>query len=269
MAAEERFGTLLDLIRQNGMAGLSELAAELGVSVNTVRRDLDKLQEQGLVQRIRGGAVYTKPPELELPIEVRLHEHADRKRLIAAAAAGLIREGEIILLDVGSTNLCLARQLGTLERITVVTNSLCVMSELHKHVGINLVALGGQLYHRESYFEPVLEQVLGQVRVDKLFLGISSVEAEYGLSEIYPAEVPLKRAFMQVSRKCIVLADGSKIGRASHFHVCPVAEADVLITDPSADPVELEKLEQAGLQVLVAGQNAGVPVTRDGPDNPA
>ena len=89
MPAAERSGKLLELLRENGVARLDDLAASLGVSVNTVRRDLDKLQDQGYAQRIRGGAIYTKAPELELPFEARWHDHADQKRLIAAVAAGL------------------------------------------------------------------------------------------------------------------------------------------------------------------------------------
>lgn len=256
MPATERFDTLLEILEQNGMAHLSELAAGLGVSVSTVRRDLDKLEEQGYVQRIRGGAIYARPSESELPFDTRWRDQVDQKRLIAAAAAGLIQEGDMILLDVGSTNLYLAERLHNFGGITVVTNSLPVMWELQKNQAINLVALGGELYHKERYFRgPLVEQVLGQMRVDKLFLGISSIEAEHGLSEIHYSEVPLKKAFMQASKQCIVLAHGAKVGRASYFRVCLVSEADLLITDPSADPAEIEKLERTGLKVLVAGEN--------------
>ena len=256
MRAEERLDVLLQLLQRNGVGQLAELASRLGVSVSTVRRDLDELVRQGYVQRIRGGAIYSSPIDFELPLDSRWQDHAGEKRLIAAAAVQLIEEGDMILLDTGSSNLYLADQMHGLQRITVVTNSLPVIWKLSKDTAINLVALGGELYHRESYFRgPPVEQVLGQMRVDKLFLGISSIEAEHGLSEAHFAEVPLKRAFIQASKQRIVLAHGSKIGRASFFHVCPVSEADLLITDPSADPAEIEKLEQAGIEVRVAGEN--------------
>jgi DeoR family fructose operon transcriptional repressor len=254
MHAQERLDTILQLLQQSGVGHLSELADRLDVSVSTVRRDLDELEQQGYVQRIRGGAVYTSLLDTELPLDSRWQDHAEEKRLIAAAAIQLIDEGDMILLDTGSSNLYLADQLHSLKQVTVVTNSLPVMWKLSKSPSINLVALGGELYHRESYFRgPLVEQILGQVRADKLFLGISSIEAEHGLSEAHYAEVPLKKAFIQVSKRRIILAHGSKLGRASFFHVCPVSEADVLVTDPSADPAEIAKLEQAGLQVLVAG----------------
>ena len=253
---EERVDVILRLLQQNGVGHLSDLADRLKVSVSTVRRDLDELEHQGYVQRIRGGAVYTSLIDPELPLDSRWHDHADEKRLIASAAVQLIEEGDMILLDMGSSNLYLADQLHGLKRITVVTNSLPAIWQLSKNTAINVVALGGELYHRESYFRgPLVEQILAQVRADKLFLGISSIEAEHGLSEAHYAEVPLKRAFIQVSKQRIVLAHGSKLGRASFFHVCPVSEADILVTDPSAEAAEIEKLEQAGLQVLVAGRD--------------
>ncbi len=255
MRAEERLDHVLHILQQDGVGRLSDLATCLGVSVNTVRRDLDELEQQGHVQRIRGGAVYIKPTESEPPWDSRWQERADAKRLIAAAAAELIREGEIVLLDTGSSNLYLAERLRGLKGITVVTNSLPVMWEVSKNPDISLVALGGELYYKERYFRgPLVEQVLGQMRVDKLFLGISSIEAGYGLSEMHYAEVPLKKALIATSKQRIVLAHGAKVGRASHFRVCPISDADLLITDPSADPDEIKKLEDAGLDVLVAGK---------------
>ncbi len=256
MPAEERLDALLQLLQKGGLGRLPQLAAHLNVSINTVRRDLDKLEQQGYVQRVRGGALYTKPAQRELPLDSRWQDHADEKKLIAAAAAQLIGEGEIVLLDAGSSNLYLAEQLHGLKRITVVTNSLPVMWELGKDVNIALVALGGELYHQESYFRgPLVEQALEQIRVDKLFLGICSIEAEYGLSEIHSAEIPLKKALIEASRQRIVLAHGAKVGRASYFRLCPVSEADILITDPSADAAELAKLERVGMKVLVAGRD--------------
>ena len=136
-----------------------------------------------------------------------------------------------------------------------MTNSLPVMWELGRDTAINLVAIGGELFHREGYFRgPALQPVLRELRADKLFLGISSIEAEHGLSEVHLSEVPMKRAMIQASRQRVVLAHGSKVGRASHFHVCSVSEVDMLITDPSADPAAIEELQQAGLKVHVAGR---------------
>jgi DeoR family fructose operon transcriptional repressor len=255
MHAEERLDQALQFLQQNGVGHLAELATHLGVSVSTVRRDLDELEQEGHVHRIRGGAVYIRHSESEPPWDSRWQDHADEKRRIAAAAAQLIREGEMVLLDMGSSNLYLAQQLHGLKRITVVTNSLPVMWEVGKDPDISLVALGGELYHEERYFRgPLVEQVLGQMRVDRLFLGISTIEAEYGLSEFHYTEVPLKRALIRASRQTIVLAHGAKVGRASHFRVCPVSDAGMLITDPSADPDEIRKLERAGMRVMIAGQ---------------
>ena len=254
MLPEQRFSLLVEILQENQIGHLADLAHRLGVSVNTVRRDLQQLEEQGLVRRIRGGALYTKQADVEAPLDVRWREHTQEKRLIAIAAAELIQPDEIALLDTGSTNLYLAKELRGKKRVTVVTCSLPVMWELKDDSQINLVGLGGELYRQEKYFHgPQVDQELAQLRADKLFLGIASIEAENGLSELHLAEVPMKRAMLGVANERIVLADGSKVGHSSFFRLCAVSDVNMLITDPSADPTEIAKLEMAGLKVLVAG----------------
>jgi DeoR/GlpR family transcriptional regulator of sugar metabolism len=266
MLPEQRFSVLVEILQENQIGHLADLAHRLGVSVNTVRRDLQQLEEQGLVRRIRGGALYTKQVDVEAPLDVRWREHTQEKKLIAVAAAELIEADEIALLDTGSTNLYLAKELRGKKRVTVVTCSLPVMWELRDDSQINLVGLGGELYRQEKYFHgPQVDQELAQLRVDKLFLGIASIEAEHGLSELHLAEIPLKRAMMEAAHERIVLADGSKVGYSSFFRLCAVSDVDMLITDRSADPAEIAKLEQTGLKVLVAsgeapdGTGAGLP----------
>ena len=257
MLPEQRSSVLVEILQECQIGHLADLAHRLGVSVNTVRRDLKQLEEQGLVRRIRGGAFYAKQADVEAPLDVRWREHTQEKKLIAIAAAGLIEPGEIALLDTGSANLYLARELRGKKRLTVVTCSLPVMWELRDDFQINLVGLGGELYRQEKYFHgPQVDQELAQLRADKLFLGIVSIEAEHGLSELHLAEIPLKRAMMQAAHECIVLADGSKVGHSSFFHLCAVSDVDLLITDASADPAEIAKLERAGLKVLIANGEA-------------
>lgn len=257
MLPEQRSSMLAEILEQHHIGYLADLAHRLGVSTNTVRRDLKQLEDQGLVRRIRGGAVYAKPGEVEAPLDVRWREHIREKKLIAAAAAELIGAGEIALLDMGSTNMYLARELRGKKSTTVVTCSLPVMWELRDDSQINLVGLGGEFYRQEKYFHgPQVNQELAQLRADKLFLGISSIEAEHGLSELHLVEIPLKRAMMEAAHECIVLADGSKVGHSSFFRLCAVSDVDMLITDSSADPVEVAKLRQAGLRVLVASDEA-------------
>ena len=255
MSSKERLDALTQFLERNTLGSLAELAQVLGVSENTVRRDLDKLEQQGRVRRTRGGALYTKPADFEPAWAIRWSEHIQEKKRIAVAAARLIHQDETILLDSGSTTLYLAKQLSRAQRITVVTTSLPVMWELGDNPDINLVALGGEYYHRERYFRgPSCERELEQLRVDKVFLGISSIEAGHGLSEAHYTEVPLKQAMMKISREHIVLGDGSKVGRAAPFRLCAASDVDLLITDASAAPAAIEELRNAGLTVLVADE---------------
>ena len=253
MLAEERRDALLGLLKRDDIGQLSKLADSLGVSTSTVRRDLDKLEQQGNVRRIRGGAVYLDPRDADLPWDWRWQEHATEKRIIGSAAARLIHEGEMVFLDAGSSCVYLAEQLHGAKGITVVTNSLPVMWELRDDSGVNLVAIGGEFNFEEKYFYgPRFEQELAQMHLDRFFMGILSIDAEHGLSESHLAEISVKRALMQASRQRIVLADGTKVGRASNFRLCHISNIDVLVTDSGADAGKLEQLERAGVQVVVA-----------------
>jgi DeoR/GlpR family transcriptional regulator of sugar metabolism len=253
MLAEERRDALLELLKRDDVGQLSVLADTLGVSTSTVRRDLDKLEELGSVRRIRGGALYVDVRDTDPPWDSRWREHAQQKRIIGAAAAGLVREGEMVFLDAGSSCVFLAEQLRGTKGITVVTNSLPVMWELSDDSGVNLVAIGGEFNFEEKYFYSLrFEQELAQMHLDKFFMGILSIDAEHGLSESHLAEISVKQALMRASRQRIVLADGAKVGRASNFRLCAISDIDVLVTDAGADVDKLEQLEQAGVRVVVA-----------------
>ena len=253
MLAEERLNALLNFLEQHEVGRISELARQMGVSTMTIRRDLQKLEEQGQVRRIFGGAVLDRPSVSDPPLDARWLEHASEKMSIGEAAARLIQDGDTVILDAGSTTLCLARHLHNGRRITLVTNFLPIMWELSGEPTVHLVALGGEFDHQQKYFYgPLAEHALRQMRVDKLFLGIHGIEAEHGLSENTFTDIPLKRLCMSISRQTIVLADSSKIGVAAFFRVCPAPEAQVLITDQGANPEEIHALRQAGLKVILA-----------------
>ncbi|MEJ2554781.1 MAG: DeoR/GlpR family DNA-binding transcription regulator [Anaerolineae bacterium] len=254
MLAEERLNKLINILQEDSVGRISELAEHLGVSSMTIRRDLDKLESKGLVRRIFGGAVIDRDPDsVESSLDARWLEHQQEKTLVGAAAARLIQDGDKVILDAGSTTLYLAKHLHGRRSITLVTHSLPVLWELTGDSTIDLVALGGEANHEQKYFYgPLTESALRQMRIDKVFLGIHGIQAEHGLSERTFTDIPLKRIFMDISRELIVLADSSKIGKASFFRLCDVSEVDKLVTDASADREEIRKLEQAGLEVIVA-----------------
>ncbi len=253
MLAGQRLEALLELLQESGVGRIAELAERLGVSTMTIRRDLNKLEAQGQVRRIFGGAVLERIVTREPSLEARELVREREKMAIGAAAAQLINEGDIVILDAGSSTLCLAKHLHGSKGLTIVTHSLPVMWELADESNISVVALGGELNHQQKYFHgPLAEYGLRQMRIDKVFLGIHGVHAQHGLSEITFTDIPLKRLFMRISRETIVLADSSKIGLASFFRLCPVSEVDVVVTDARADPDELARLQQVGVQVIVA-----------------
>jgi len=253
MLAPERLNALLNYLEQHEVGRISELAQRLGVSPMTVRRDLRKLEGQGQVRRIFGGAVLDRAAGGDARLDARWQERASEKMLIGAAASRLIQDGDTVILDAGSTTLCLAKHLHDGRNITLVTNFLPIMWELSNEPTIHLVALGGEFNHQQQYFYgPLAEHALRQMRIDKLFLGIHGIQAEHGLSENAFTDIPLKWLYLSISRQTIVLADSGKVGRAAFFRVCPASDVDVVITDCGADPVEVDQLKQAGLKVILA-----------------
>lgn len=253
MPAQDRLAAVLDVLQHNGVGRITDLAEQLGVSTMTIRRDLEKLEQQGLIRRIFGGAVLERGPVTEPPLASRKPEHEVEKMAIGAAAARLIQPGDKVILDAGSSTLCLAKHLHGIQDITLVTHSLPILWELADETGIQVVALGGEFNHQQKYYYgPLAEYALRQMRIDKVFLGIHGVQAEHGLSEMTFTDIPLKRLFMNISRQIIVLADSSKIGVASFFRLCPISEVHTIVTDVGANPAEVAKLEGIGVQVILA-----------------
>jgi DeoR/GlpR family transcriptional regulator of sugar metabolism len=253
MLAEARLNALLNFLEEHEVGRISELAHQLGVSPMTIRRDLQKLEDQKHVRRIFGGVVLDRTTAGDAPLDTRRQEQSPEKMAIGQAAARLIQDGDTVILDAGSTTLCLAKHLHNGCNITLVTNFLPIMWELSGEPSIHLVALGGEFNHHQQYFHgPLAENALRQMRIDKLFLGIHGIQADHGLSENAFTDIPLKRLFLGISRQTIVLADSSKVGRAAFFRVCPASDVDLVITDPGADPAEVDRLKQAGLRVILA-----------------
>lgn len=226
---------------------MTDLSEQLGVSPATIRRDLVKLEEEGLLTRVHGGAVVDEgdQPFAEVA-EVRVTE----KDAIAAKAASMVRDGESVLLDIGTTAYRLARQLHG-RRLTVITSNLVVYEELADDEGIELVLLGGML--RREYRSLVgflTEDNLRQLRADWLFLGTSGVRPGGQVMDTTVVEVPVKRAMIGASDKVVLLADSAKFPGTGMARVCGPRELDVVVTNAPVDVVTCQSLEEAGVEVV-------------------
>lgn len=249
-------------------ASVSDLSRLLGVSPSTIRRDLERLRQEGLLERHHGGAtapnVPPSPPEL--PIFQRTAQQAAEKRAIGLAAAELVQDGSVIGIESGSTSLELARALAqrSWQSLHVVTNSFAVVNELVRAPGVHMVFVGGSVNPGEmGTFGSMAEEMLRRVNIDRLFMTCRGLDPRAGLSNDSSAESTLsaERALVRSSREVIVLADHTKFGRVFPLQSVPVADLNTVITDSLAPGELVEELRRQGVQVIVAA----VPEAAHGP----
>jgi DeoR/GlpR family transcriptional regulator of sugar metabolism len=233
---------------RSGVTAISELASCFGVSEMTVRRDLQALESEGLVERVRGGAI---APEGERPFNQTLIERLAVKSRIGAAAAALVSDQQTLMIDVGTTTLQLAHHLRDRE-LTVVTTNLAVYEQLLGSPQITIVLPGGEVRRNyRSLVGFIAEQGLAHISADMLFLGASGIDRRLRVCDSTQVEVPIKRTMIRAASRIVLLVDGAKFGN-SGFEVCRATEVDTIITDPSAPAAEIERLRSAGIEVILA-----------------
>jgi DeoR/GlpR family transcriptional regulator of sugar metabolism len=232
MLLEERHRQILELLDAMGSVVMNDLVERFNVSDMTIRRDLDSLEGQGLLRRVRGGAVGAQGRSYEPPFLVRNSKNQEEKQRIAQAAADLIENGDSIALDVGTTTLEIAHQLSEKRNLTIVTACLHVANVLAQHPDIRVIVTGGILRPTElSLVGHLAERAFREFFVDKLFLGVGGIDFDAGLTEFNLEDALVKRAAIQNAKETIVVADSSKFGRVAFTEIAPLSAMSRLITD--------------------------------------
>ncbi|MCE5268264.1 MAG: DeoR/GlpR family DNA-binding transcription regulator [Planctomycetaceae bacterium] len=255
MLAEQRRDRLLELVRVRRFASLPELAGQLDVSESTVRRDLDQLEKLGAAQRIHGGVLYTGASPKLPHFDAQQPVQWEQKRRIAVAAAGLIEDGDTILLDGGSTTYELARLLVG-RPLHVVTTSLPVANLFASDANSDLVMIGGNICPRSGVARgPYTDNMLAKVRVRKTIFSVAGI-CDEGFFNNDLLLVETERAMMQAAAEVIVVADSTKLGHSSLTHLCPLGAVHHLVVDDGITEPWPTKLKAAGVDLIVAGANA-------------
>jgi len=251
MLKEERQRLILDRMKTHGRVVAAELSQQLGVSEDTIRRDLRELDASGLIQRVHGGGLPHSPASASF--EERLRQSPQAKEAIARAATGLLHNGQVVLLDGGTTTLQLARLLPASLRITAVTNSPLIAAELAAHEHIEVIVLGGRMYKSSQVTTgaAVVEQ-LSSMRVDLFFLGVCSLHPQVGISVPDLEECMVKRAMLDCAAESVALASAEKLGTASTHIVGPIQRIQHLITDETVPDAVLDEYKEKGLLVQQA-----------------
>jgi DeoR/GlpR family transcriptional regulator of sugar metabolism len=249
----QRQTRLLALVNSRGIVSVAELARRLRTSAMTIRRDLTLLDARGLLRRIRGGAVAVTVSR-DLPLERRERLELSAKAAIGRAAAALVKPGDTILLDAGTTVLALARSLRAARSLTVVTNSLEALAELRDRPGLRVLAVGGLVRHGSgSLTGPLAERALGEIRVDRAFLGTIGITPEWEASNSDLDLAALQRRILSAARESYLLADHTKFGRTGLAIVGPLKAFSAVITDAALAASVRGPLERQARRVLIAG----------------
>lgn len=252
-----------DLVMERGFVRVIELSESFGVTPVTARADLDVLEREGRVRRVHGGAVPPgagpdEPrPDREPTFEEALEASVVPKRLIGERAAALVRSGQSVILDVGTTTLQVAKALRArtdLDDLTIFTNGLSIALELEPEIPrFTVVVTGGTLRPRQhSLVHPLAGSVLDEVHVDLAIIGCNGVDVRQGVTNANLPEASVKSLMLRRAQRAIVVADASKLGEVHLGRVAPVDAFDALVTDAAAPAVLVGELRDAGLEVLVA-----------------
>jgi DeoR/GlpR family transcriptional regulator of sugar metabolism len=249
MLAAQRRDLLLDRLRTEGRVVAKDLAGELGVSEDSVRRDLRELAAAGLCQRVYGGA---------LPVSPAIADHAGRedvapgsKARVAATAAGLVAPGSTVILDGGTTALAVVRALPLDLQATVVTHSPTVAAALVDHRDVEVFLLGGRLFrHSLVTCGAAAVEAAQAVTADVFLLGVTGVHHETGLTTGDADEAAMKRALARRAADTYVLASAEKIGAASRFAVLPLVEVTGIVTDADLGSAAMRELAATGVNLV-------------------
>lgn len=249
----KRMQLICDRLEAEGTVDIKSLSKELGVTEKTIRQDLIKMEEMELLERVRGGAVAKNTAKDIFPIDSRRKYHTDEKQRIAEAAEKLIEDGDIVILDNGTTTQALAKLIKN-RHIRVITNDMTIMNELRDSASITLYATGGKLYRDSENYTFVGQDAIRMIKqkhANIAFIGTSAFSMDQGLMVFSEEEAEIKRVIIKSSIKKICLADSTKLGKIALSCFADMKDMDAVITDTNADEKELERIrEQGGVQII-------------------
>jgi DeoR/GlpR family transcriptional regulator of sugar metabolism len=251
MLTAERRQFILATLRRDGKVLASELSGALGVSEDTIRRDLRELAEAGMLQRVHGGALPRSPASASFT--ARQSQAPAAKEAIAGAAAQLVRSGQVIILDGGTTTLQVAQRLPVDLRATVITNSPPIAVALAEHPLVEVVVIGGCLYkHSLVAIGAAAVEALRAIRADVCMLGVCSLHPQSGISVPDLEESYVKRAMIAGAAEVVALASAEKLGTAATYTVGPIGDLTHIVTERSVPGDLLSPYRDQGITVICA-----------------
>jgi DeoR family transcriptional regulator of aga operon len=249
---EERRRAILEMMQHDGRVLVVDLAKRFSTSQVTIRKDLEILHVRGLIQRTHGGALPSRGGALEDPtLREKEKLHRKEKLLVAAAAARLVSEGQVVILDSGTTTTEIARALRNFQNLTIVTNAVNIAAEL-ANSSLEVILTGGTVRKNSfSLVGPIAEETLRRLSADILFLGVDGFDVHYGLSTPNLQEAKVNRVMVEIAKRTVATCDSSKFGRRSLSLIIEPSALHHVITDRGIPKADLQALKRAGIEVTL------------------
>ena len=251
----DRREQILTLLKKDGSVKVVDLVKRFGVSIETIRRDLEALEMEGFLRRVYGGAVRESRRSEETLLQERMVQNAAEKERIGKAAAAFVQDGDVIGIDVGTTTLEIARALLQRDlRIIVITNSIQIAATLSASEKIEVILIGGRVRHGELSVggHMLTEANMRLFQTDKLFLGVGGITDKFGITDFREEETAFRRIGIERTKEVYALADHSKFGVTAMYHVCDADRIHTVVTDAGTGRDMISALRMKGAQVVIA-----------------
>lgn len=248
---QERRNKIMEILREDGIVKVSELMKLFDVSIETIRRDPEYLEEHGMLGRVYGGAVPVQPRATEPSYQTREIKHFKEKKAIGERAVELVKDEDVIAVDIGTTTLEFAKALVGKRRVTVITNSMKIAMVLSEDADIRVLMVGGEVRRGEFSVSGFLaDNDMGHFITDKYFVGVGGLSLSKGITDYHLEESNLRRIVIKNTQKVIALADYSKIGAVAMNKICGLDQVDTLVTDSNVESFVVEGLRDNNVEVI-------------------
>lgn len=256
MLAAERRNLILEKLQDEKRVVVSELSEQFKVSEETIRRDLDKLDKEGLASKSYGGAVLVENNNTDMPFNVRKKKNMQGKRIMAEIISNLIADGDHIIVDPSTTAVSIVKAIRDKKRLTIVTNSIEVLVELADATGWDVISTGGTL--RENYLALVGPRALEGINsfnADKVILSCKGIDMEKGITDANEMFSQVKKAMLHSAKQKILAADSTKFEQVAFSQICEVADIDMVVTDRRPSEAWMEYFKDKGITCLYGEEN--------------
>lgn len=252
---EARQRQIVELLRTGEVVNVADLARRFETSLITIRRDLSALHASGLISRTHGGAVPARHDTFtDSPYRERRNVHDAAKRRAVTAAAALIRNGDSLYMNAGTTMCCLVEALRDRTDLNVVTNGITVSYELSRLESVDVFLLAGMVdFNSMSTVGPAAEESLRDIRIARAFLGVSGLSVEGGMAMFDVLNARINRAIVHAAEEVVVVVDASKFRSQAHHRIAPLTDIDVVVTDDGVSADDVDRMRSLGIEVIIAG----------------